>query len=56
MAGSSMVELGAISLQVQEDLSSQRSVRSMETLTRELVRPEKFYECALARLHNMRGP
>ncbi|KAF9114575.1 hypothetical protein BGX27_010458 [Mortierella sp. AM989] len=33
----SLVELGAISIQVQDDLTSQRKVRSMETLTRELL-------------------
>lgn len=37
VACSSMVELGAIAIQVQDDLSNPRIVRSMETLTRELV-------------------
>lgn len=33
----SLVELGALSIQVQDDLSTQRKVRSMERLSRELV-------------------
>ncbi|KAG0271906.1 hypothetical protein BGZ95_000223 [Linnemannia exigua] len=33
----SLVELGALSIQVQDDLSSQRKIRSMESLTKELV-------------------
>jgi hypothetical protein len=34
---SSLVELGALSIQVQDDLPTQRKVRSMERLSRELV-------------------
>ncbi|KAG0051296.1 hypothetical protein BGZ83_003888 [Gryganskiella cystojenkinii] len=37
VACASLVELGAVSIQVQDDLVSKRRVRSMETLTRELL-------------------
>ncbi|KAF9905560.1 hypothetical protein EC991_001590 [Linnemannia zychae] len=33
----SLIELGALSIQVQDDLSSQRKIRSMERLTKELL-------------------
>lgn len=34
---SSLVELGALSIQVQDDLPTRRKIRSMERLSRELV-------------------